>query len=91
MHIAELYDLFLDEKINIDLNGELLFDNDLIKWEYDGLGKNENEMSEHLKDIYELDKETIEDFLRSIGIENTFQINEPNFDESYVFFHLIEN
>lgn len=91
MDILELYDLLLDNNIDLDLVGEITYDNSgFIKWEYDGLGKTEKGMEEHLEDVFEADREIIEDFLADKKIDNYFMINQPNFDESYAFFHLTE-
>ena len=86
MDILELYDLLLDNNNELDLVGEITYDNSgFIQREYDGLG-----MEEHLEDVFEADREIIEDFLADKKIDNYFMINQPNFDESYAFFHLTE-
>ena len=91
MSILELYDMLLNNNIDLDLVGDISIENDeLIKWEYDGLGKSDKNIQEHLSDVFDADKEIIEDFLYDNNIEDYFFINEPQFDESYVFFNLTE-
>ena len=91
MSILELHDSLLENNIDLDLIGEISIENDeLIKWEYDGLGKTGKGMEEHLTDVFEADREIIEDFLVDKKINDYFFINEPHYDESYIFFNLTE-
>jgi len=91
MNILELYDYLINDGLNFDLIGEIFYDSDgLIKWEYDGLGKNDDEMNEHLHSVYESDKEMINDFLFELNCQKSFFINKPQFDESYVYFNITE-
>ena len=91
MNISELFDLMLEENIDLELIGEIsLDDDDSIKWEYDGLGKCDDDMEEHLQEVYDEDKGIIEDFLWDNSIDEDFFINEPDFDESSVYFYITE-
>jgi hypothetical protein len=91
MSILKLYDDLLENNIDLFLNGELHNEDDeLIKWEYDGLGKSDDDMQGHLNSVFENDKEIIREFLYDENIEDNYFLNEPHFDESYVFFNITE-
>lgn len=88
----DIYDIYLELYDNLDDNliGDIYYDDDLIKWEYDGLGKTEIDMDEHLNDVFKIDKDLIIKFLQENNLDNSFIINEPFWDESYVYFYITE-
>lgn len=92
MNILELFNKILENNIDLDLIGDISYDDDdYIVWEYDGLGKCDDNMEEHLLDVYETDKEILEDYLVDLELEDYFFIHEPNFDESFTYFHITED
>ena len=87
MDILQLYDTILDENVELHLVGEISCEDDYIKWEYDGLGKTDEEMTIHLDETYETDKEILIEFLLEKRLNNSFNVNNVEiFDSSVMFF-----
>lgn len=87
MDILQLYDTILDENIELHLVGDILCEDDYIKWEYDALGKTDENMETHLEETYENDKEILIEFLLNKNLNNSFNVNNVEiFDSSVIFF-----
>ena len=87
MDILQLYDTILDENVELHLVGEISCEDDYIKWEYDGLGKTDEDMTIHLDETYETDKEILIEFLLEKRLNNSFNVNNVEiFDSSVMFF-----
>lgn len=90
MSISELYDLLLENNVDMQLVGEISCDDEILRWEYDGLNHIEGEMEAHLMDIWETDEETIMDFLADRNVEHHFFINEPEIRDSFIICQITE-
>ena len=87
MDILLLYDTILDENVDLHLVGDISYEDDYIKWEYDGLGKTDEDMATHLEETYETDKEILIDFIMQKGLTHSFNVNNIEvFDSSVIFF-----
>ena len=87
MDILQLYDTILEENIELHLTGEISYEDDYIKWEYDGLGKTDEDMATHLDETYGTDKEILIEFLLEKRLNNSFNVNNLEvFDSSVIFF-----
>lgn len=89
-NICDLHDLLLEENIDLHLVGTISFDDEVIKWEYDGFGKCDTDMEAHLQDVYDADKEVLFDFMVDNNIADYFFIHEPEFSDSFVITKISE-
>jgi hypothetical protein len=90
MNIDNLYDLLLENNVELAISGEIELEDESIKWSYDGLGRVLSEMNEYLEEIYFSDKNVLEEFLRDNNLEESFFFCEPDFDETLVSFYIYE-
>lgn len=90
MTIFELNDFLLENNIELHLNGEFSCDGESIIWEYDGLGKSNENMEAHINDIFEQDKEILIEFFNDENLIDDFFIHEPEINDSYIKFFITE-
>lgn len=91
MTIDMLFKKVSAKKFTNALEGEISYDIDSIKWFYDGLLNQEDcSMEDHLKDVAESDKELIEDYLSELDVDESFEISEPEYDETFATFFISE-
>lgn len=90
MDISELYDYLLENNVELHLIGDITCDSESIKWEYDGLGKSDEDMQAHLEETFDTDKEIIVDFLTEEDLLEMFFIHEPEINDSYITFLISE-
>lgn len=84
MSTQEIYNLMKEELAN-DLSGELIYDGNVLKWEYDGINNFCDDLEEHLDITAHEEKEMIEDFLNSNG---DFFVTEPETHDTFVYFYI---
>ena len=84
MSTQELYDL-MNEEIATNLAGQLSFDGNVLKWEYDGLSHLYDGLEEHLDITSHEDKELIEDFLTDY---DEFVVTEPETHDTFTYFYV---
>lgn len=91
MSISELYDSMFENNIDLHLAGNIeLLDCDEIKWSYDGLGDDYDNVAEHLTSIYEDDLDSIQDFLNEKNIIDNFSILPFELDDTLIWFSIVE-
>ena len=89
MTTEELYNLLIDSDIEENLLGEILFEDNSIKYFYDGLYRSTDNMNLHLKDVYNEDIDVIKSWLKSNNIKkNSLEITRPEYDDSYLSFEI---
>lgn len=77
--------------ISNNLKGELTFEDDCVKWFYDGLSTDiDCSMDEHLIDVVQEDRETILELLEELDVIDDFRITDPDYDETYATFYIAE-
>jgi hypothetical protein len=84
MSTQELHSV-MEEEIGEKLNGELLFDGQMLKWEYDGIKHLHDQLEQHLDIVAHEDKEIIEDFLTD---HDDFIVSEPETHDTFVYFYI---
>jgi hypothetical protein len=84
MSTQEIYNL-MQEEIACDLSGNLIYDGNVLKWEYDGLEHLYNGLDEHLDIVAHDDKEIIEDFLTPY---DDFVVTEPETHDTFIYFYI---
>ena len=88
--IDDLFEMLLNNNIDLALIGDIELEDESIKWSYDGLGSAPVEMEEHLEDTFETDKETINDFLYDKKIEENFYFGQPEIGETFIASYIYE-
>lgn len=84
MDINELYTNFLESQIIDNLTGDLYLEDEIIKWEYDGIAQIGIDMETHLFDVFQSDEEIILDFISENDLDNNFYIHDPEVDETII-------
>jgi len=84
MTTKELFDIIKDELI-LDLEGEIKYRGDVIKYEYDAFNVLEDEIDNHLEDVCYEDRYIIEDFLKDY---DEFIMTEPEIHENTIYFYI---
>lgn len=84
MSTQELYQQ-LNEEIENELQGQLIFDGVVLKWEYDGFDFLHDDLEEHLDLVAHEDKELINEILADY---NEFIITEPETHDTFVYFYI---
>lgn len=91
MNTINFYKSLNDNNIHTILTGNFeLVDDEMIKWFYDGLADDYDNINEHLLSIYESDLETIEDFIHDNEINIDFQFLKPEIDDTIITFSIVE-
>jgi hypothetical protein len=91
MDISELYDSIFENNVDLHLAGRIeLLDCDEIKWSYDALGDDYDDVGGHLATIYEDDLDTIQDFLNEKNIIDNFSILPFELDDTLIWFSIVE-
>lgn len=91
MTIIDLFDYLMEDNIDLHLMGEISCDDEEINWIYDGLGNTNGGMETHLIDVYEEDREILNNFIFEKKQEGYFFIHEPEINESFITFKISED
>ncbi|MFW6225371.1 MAG: hypothetical protein ACOC3V_00265 [bacterium] len=91
MTIDEFFDHIFEKNMELNLFGELSINDDIITWKYDALGKDVDDMKQHLEEIYEEDSDILNDFIVECKLEDYFYFESPEYDDTFVIFNIIEN
>ena len=84
MSTQDLYN-HLQEEVDNDLQGQLIWDGAVLKWEYDGFDFLHDGLEEHLDLVAHEDKEIINE-----NITDEFVMTEPETHDTFIYFY-IEN
>ncbi len=90
MGILEFFDFIYENNVDLQLVGEIESEDDEIKWSYDALGDDYDDIDEHLHVILEDDLETFEDFIDEHNLSDSLTILPPEFDDTRVRFLIVE-
>lgn len=88
--IDELYDILMESNIDLALVGDISLEDESIKWFYDGLGCVTCDIDEYLKDIFNTDAETIEDFLLDKNLDDYFYFGQPEINDTMIIVYMYE-
>ena len=91
MTIDDLYKKLSAKQFTKTLKGDLSFEDETIKWSFDGLlYQGDCAMEELLIDAASSDKELIVDLLNEQNASYEFNITEPEYDDPFVNFYITE-
>lgn len=91
MNTLDFYNSLINNNMTILLVGEIeLVDDEMIKWTYDGLGDDFDDINEHLYQIYENDLEMMEDHINDENIKKEFNVLKPDIDDTIITFSIVE-
>lgn len=88
MDIFNIYEILIENLINDSLYGDISFEDEMIKWEYDGLYKDDGDMEGHLETVIDSDKTIIEEALEELGVLDDLLITESDIDETLISFEI---
>ena len=88
MNIFEIFETLIEDQINDSLYGDISFEDEMIKWEYDGLYKDDGDMQGHLEMVVDSDKTIIEEVLEECNVLDDLLITEPEIDETRISFEI---
>ena len=90
MGISELFDFIFENNFELQLYGSIDLYDDEIKWSYDALGDLYEDVETHLQNILDTDLEAFEEFFSDNNLLDAFTILPPEFDDTLVSFHIVE-
>ena len=91
MTIEDIYDLMINSDIEDNLLGEILFEDNSIKYSYDGLYRSTDNMKFHLKEVFSEDIEVIKNFLKENNCKKGLEITKPEYDEAFITFQIFSD
>lgn len=89
LSFEELLNLMEDDNIIMELSGDLSIDSDSIKYYFDSFGNNNINSIKDLEELYENEKEIIQDWLIQIKEIKNFEITSPEIDDNYLIFYIV--
>ena len=90
MGISEFFDFIYENNIDLLLVGGVELKDSEIKWMYDALGDEYEDVEMHLAVICEDDLETLEEFIGDHNLEDYITFLPPEFDDTIVTFLIVE-
>ena len=83
MNVEDIY----FEIENLPLSGEIIIEDGHLKWKYDSfMIYNGDDLEEHLEEIYNEDKEMIDEILDGTNVE--YSLTLPEYVDSWVYFYI---
>lgn len=80
----------IKQEISYDLTGELTFDGQVIKWEYDGIKDlHISDFEDYLFDTCEIDKDIINEYFHENNLDYLVFSN-PEIDDTFIHFYIEE-
>ena len=88
--ISQLYESILENNVDLHIYGDLELLDGEIKWSYDALGDEYDDVETHLQDICDDDLDTVRDFFSEKNIIDDFTILPTEIDDTQIRFSIVE-
>lgn len=90
MGISEFFDFIYENNIDLQLIGSIELSDDEIRWSYDALGDEYENVNDHVRIVVDDDIDIFEDFMSDHNLTDDFTFLPPEYDETIVNFLIVE-